>query len=788
MLFFCSGDDQVTKKHLQKHYLNVNGKAFCIAQLQDYDKNTLVHNHTIPPNHGKFLIKTVFARRAANWDGYDPDIHCPGSYVIWAHKNTSVFKDVTTPANSSSTATPCQQSDAKNRTEITDGTPTTQSCNSQTSNETPILRRKRKPNSNLSEVRERKMGKLLRDDDEFLLLNDAVEESEQLSDEELEFVILPPDNVDGETDTEIGNDVELSETLTLDKVQEVSGTIELCTSKKATTTKKKPKKPFQLKNRKKKIEKEKAKIKQTHLNNELHLNNKIDDLIESAEEITDTINWKTDNKEPKPDNFLSWKSSISNENQKSFDKLNEICQGKMPVEIFELLFNEEMRQHIIGETLKYAQAQNDSSFSMTEYDLKCYVGTMFLSGYHSLPQQSLYWERSSDVDSPTVYQCISKNKFRSIKKYTHLADNNSLDKYDKYAKVRPLYDITNKNLQQFGYWHLNYSIDEQMIPYFGMHSAKQTMRNKSIRFGYKNFVLASSDGYPYLLVPYAGAKGIGGTPGKDLTVRVVTELVLKCYKGIGNLTFDNWFSSAKLLNLLTALDIPTICTARTDRIALAPVMSNKAMEKQNRGHYNHVYDDEVGLHCLKWFDNAVVTLLSNSCGPFPLATVERFSRKQKKKISVPRPNVVKLYNESMGGVDLVDSAVATYRIKIRGKKWWWPHFTNTLGVIMGAAWKIYRATNPDENGTLLHFVRSVVQSYLHVEKIVHAPSPNFWNAKKVVDKNTRLTGRSHWPTQIEKQRRCQYPGCSAKPRIVCEECDVALCIKSGHFKLYHITS
>ena len=57
-----------------------------------------------------------------------------------------------------------------------------------------------------------------------------------------------------------------------------------------------------------------------------------------------------------------------------------------------------------------------------------------------------------------------------------------------------------------------------MIPYFGMHSAKQTMRNKSVRFGYKNFVLASSDGYPYILIPYAGAKGIGGTPGKDLMI------------------------------------------------------------------------------------------------------------------------------------------------------------------------------------------------------------------------------------------------------------------------------
>ena len=51
-----------------------------------------------------------------------------------------------------------------------------------------------------------------------------------------------------------------------------------------------------------------------------------------------------------------------------------------------------------------------------------------------------------------------------------------------------------------------------------MHSTKQTMRNKSIRYVYTNFVLASSDSYVYLQIPYAGVKGIEGTPGKDLTV------------------------------------------------------------------------------------------------------------------------------------------------------------------------------------------------------------------------------------------------------------------------------
>ena len=57
--------------------------------------------------------------------------------------------------------------------------------------------------------------------------------------------------------------------------------------------------------------------------------------------------------------------------------------GKMPVAIFELSFNDEMRKLIIGETLKYEKAQNDSTFGITDYDLKSCVGIMFLSQFHN---------------------------------------------------------------------------------------------------------------------------------------------------------------------------------------------------------------------------------------------------------------------------------------------------------------------------------------------------------------------------------------------------------------------
>ena len=62
-----------------------------------------------------------------------------------------------------------------------------------------------------------------------------------------------------------------------------------------------------------------------------------------------------------------------------------------------------------------------------------------------------------------------------------------------------------------------------MTPYFGMHSTKQTKRNKDTQFGYKELVLTSSNGYPYHVIPYPGTEGLAGTPGKDLTPRVVTD-------------------------------------------------------------------------------------------------------------------------------------------------------------------------------------------------------------------------------------------------------------------------
>ena len=204
--------------------------------------------------------------------------------------------------------------------------------------------------------------------------------------------------------------------------------------------------------------------------------------------------------------------------------------GKEPHEIFEQYVNAELKAMIVEETNRYAAQKNNKAL-FTTADLETFNVVLMLTGYHSLPRTRMFWEKEDDIGLSIVYESISRREFEELKRFIHFADNYSLNTNDKFVKVRQLYDITNKNLKQFGFFHLHYSIDEQMVPYTGKSSSKQTILTKTIRFGYKNFVVCSDDGYPYFIDPYCGAKYGGGKASKNLTSQSVIDCILQ---------IDNW--------------------------------------------------------------------------------------------------------------------------------------------------------------------------------------------------------------------------------------------------------
>ena len=93
-------------------------------------------------------------------------------------------------------------------------------------------------------------------------------------------------------------------------------------------------------------------------------------------------------------------------------------------------------------------------------DLELFNSILLLTGHHSLLHTKIFWEKEDDIGLPIVYEAMSGKEFGDFKSFIYFADNN---------------------------FPILYSIDEQMIPYIGKNSSKQTIWAKSICFGYKNW-------------------------------------------------------------------------------------------------------------------------------------------------------------------------------------------------------------------------------------------------------------------------------------------------------------
>ncbi|KRZ73661.1 PiggyBac transposable element-derived protein 3, partial [Trichinella papuae] len=52
------------------------------------------------------------------------------------------------------------------------------------------------------------------------------------------------------------------------------------------------------------------------------------------------------------------------------------------------------------------------------------------------------------------------------------------------------------------------------------------------------------------------------------------------------------------------------------------------------------------------------TIASNYYTHFPVGTVKRFSRAVKKRVYVAEPNIIRQYNQYMGGLDVMDKMLS----------------------------------------------------------------------------------------------------------------------------------
>ena len=377
-----------------------------------------------------------------------------------------------------------------------------------------------------------------------------------------------------------------------------------------------------------------------------------------------------------------------------------------------------------------------------------------------------------------LFQTMTRGRYRKLASYLHLADNAILIPGNKTAKVDPLYEKLNENLVQFGVWHESLSIDESMVPYFGKNSIKQFVRGKPIRFGYKLWALCSYDGYPYHVDIYCGKSAVADGP---LGERVVMKMVdvVKCNSALNrhHLFFDNFFTSHRLLTNLSDKKVCATGTIRENRTngASSVLMSKVVMKKKERGYFDFVCDGKV--YVAKWNDNATVCVASNCLTHEPTHVVRRYVKRNPNQ-AVTQPHLIHRYNQGMGGVDIMDRLLSTYRPMLRGKKWWWPLFLNVINLTVVAAWRVY---NNLHGGELDHlgFRRQVTICLVKITR----PLVDYGRPATLPD-DVRYGGIGH-TLQHVSEGRCRV--CGKNTKKACSKCDARLHSDRGKtcFNSYH---
>lgn len=459
--------------------------------------------------------------------------------------------------------------------------------------------------------------------------------------------------------------------------------------------------------------------------------------------------------------------------------LKEDYHSLTPFEIFLRFFDERVIQLIVSETNRYAQQKNES-FRVDQNDIYAFIGILSLSGYHTLPQYNMYWCLDDDIHIPFVRETMSRNKFRSIKQFIHFGNNNNLDHTDKFTKLRPILDLLNENFMQFGIFSHFLSIDEMMIPYTGKHSCKMFMQNKPVRFGFKAWCQASNEGYVFNFDLYQG-KATGNQGSLGVGGNVVTNLlsVIPVNERRHHVVcFDNFFSSLKLFDELNKQGYFAIGTVRENR-AKSIIPSVASMKKMERGSIVYAFDQNNEILLTKWKDNKFVSVISNTDSVEPVVPTRRFSRAAKKYVTFPQPHVINTYNANMGGVDLADQFVSTYRSSIRGKKWYWTIFMQFFDVSVSNAWLLYRKFHPEERIQLLAVKRSITTSLMKLGK---NPNASVTGPPSTFKKSLNIVPTGHHNLE-KKPKRTRCVLCHSQTFFYCPTCKVTLHV--GCSPAYH---
>ncbi|XP_023217348.1 piggyBac transposable element-derived protein 2-like [Centruroides sculpturatus] len=427
-----------------------------------------------------------------------------------------------------------------------------------------------------------------------------------------------------------------------------------------------------------------------------------------------------------------------------------------------------------------------------------------------LPRVTNHWRPV--FGTPLIQQTMALNKFEKIRQFLHFNDNSKFlprtdPNADRIFKIRPVIDALNATFSKVSL-EKNLCVDEQMCSTKARNLLKRYNSKKPHKWGYKIYVLSGVSGFAYKTEVETGKENIviQGEPDLGASSNVVMRLsrMIPRHQNF-RLYFDNYFTSLRLLEYLAKEGILSLGTIRRNRIPNCKLSSEKLIMKKERG-YSEEYVASIDVSTVAWKDNKIVTLASTFAGQKPETEVQRYDKKNSSYVNIKRPNVIGEYNRFMGGVDLIDSIMGIYKIRIRSKCWHMRIFYHYLDLTMANAWLLYKKVYKYKNISQKTIMASANFRLEVAETLCKMGTKSSFStrqslqgeilakkhrgpAQHVPPQAVRQDQIGHWPQWADKKIRCKFPKCLGFTHTVCEKCGVALCYTKNKncFRNFHLS-
>ncbi|KAI0218647.1 PiggyBac transposable element-derived protein 5 [Lamellibrachia satsuma] len=474
----------------------------------------------------------------------------------------------------------------------------------------------------------------------------------------------------------------------------------------------------------------------------------------------------------------------------------EQCCDMTAEQLFGLFFTDYLFRLIVGETNRYAdqcmkkapkKGRKHTEWSeVTIPELKTWLGLLLAMGIvQKKGRLGEYWSTHWLTQTPGFNDTMPRNRFLQILRYIHFVDNEdpSIDKTNKMWKVQNVLDYLNKRFRAAYHPRRELSIDETMLKFKGRLSIKQYIKIKPVKWGIKIFTLVEAKtGYVLNLLPYVGKH-------EDTAVGKTTQTVLdvgKHYLNKGHRFFtDNYYTSVELMTKLEDKNTLSCGTVNSNRVGLPKDMKKTcpAVKKLKRG--ESLKRMKGRMLAVTWKDTRVVNLLCNVPGCLDDAAVQRRDKKHGgAEITVSRPRAIELYNTFMGGVDLSDQRVSSYRRHMKSLTWYLQVFFHLVQLSGVQAFLLHRELHPARNKAQLKFFVALIDGLVAGRTFTqkrHTPS-----ALPSADVRFNRT-LEHAPIKHETQSKCAVHTKRVDTLYACGVCKVRMCPVPCFHRYHYMT-